>query len=134
MTGHVSTVNVAFRESAVLHIRGNEQTRYLVQLLGSAADFGLTAILPPAGSGGGLAGVVSPPAGLSRVLTTEQRDGQQGSNGQQDATASAPATEEQLAALDAAFGDEDPAACAAAVDGVLSSYGEAGFLEAVCDA
>jgi len=40
---NTSTVSVPFTESAQLHIRGSVGTRHLVQLLGSAADFGLGA-------------------------------------------------------------------------------------------
>jgi VCBS repeat-containing protein len=45
--GNASSVSVPFRESAKLHFRANSGTHYLVQLVGSAADFGL---VPSAGS------------------------------------------------------------------------------------
>lgn len=44
------TTSVPYRESAVLHVRGRVGTRHLVQLVGSASDFGLVASNVPRGA------------------------------------------------------------------------------------
>ena len=141
-------MSVPFRESATLHIRGSSGTRYLSQLLLSAADFRRVASggAPPAGAGApaqapspGAAATAAPATSTdvsSELLSAALAAASDAEGGPEEPAAPAAScriAEDQLAVVDAAFGGTEARDESLAVDAVLSNAGDVGFWGTLSD-